>query len=94
MYTSIRNTLHAWHANYNERSKLQHAYLAVAVGTVLVAGLLGLLDYDLGQRLTAIALAALAMFFINLVAWTLLSGIVLASLDQKSANSTKTPRKK
>lgn len=82
MYKSVRKSLQAWNATNGERSKLQHTYLAIAVITILVAGLLGLLDYNLGQQLTAISMLALGMFFVNLIVWTLLSGIVLAGLDQ------------
>lgn len=93
MYKSLLKSLRSWNTTHNERTKLQHAYLATSVVTILIAGLLGLLNYDLGQQLTAVALIALGMFFVNLVAWTLLSGIVLASLDEPTT-PTKPTRKK
>lgn len=89
MYKSLLKSLRAWNENNSERQKLQHAYVATAIAAILVAGLVGLVDYDLGQRLTAIALIVLGVFFINLVAWTLLAGLVLASLDAPTRSSTK-----
>ena len=78
MYKSLLKSLRAWNESNTERVKLQHAYIAAAITAIVVAGLVGLVNYDLGQRLTAIALLVLGVFFVNLIAWTLLSGLVLA----------------
>lgn len=77
MYELMEKTLREWNASNGERVKLQHGYIAAAVVTIVAAGLVGLVNYELGQRLTALALLALAVFFINLIAWTLFDGIVL-----------------
>lgn len=91
----MMKSLREWNATHNERSKLQHAYIALAVVSIIAAGLIGLVNYDLGQRLTTIALIVLGVFFINLVAWTLLSGLVLSSLEtpRKQPRTTATAAK-
>lgn len=94
MYKTIMQSLRQWNANHNERSKLQHGYLAATVATILIAGLVGLVDYDFGQRLTTVALMLLGVFFINLIAWTLLSGLVLSALDEPKGSSKKPGAKK
>ncbi len=81
MYTLIAKTLREWNETRTERVKLQHAYVAFAIGLIVLAGLVGLVDYDLGQQMTAIALLIMAVFFVNLIAWTLLQGIVLMRLS-------------
>lgn len=87
--------LRNWNDKNSERVKLQHAYVALAVLTVVAAGLIGLVNYDLGQQLTAAALLFLGMFFINLVAWTLLSGIVLSAIsDSGSVTRPATTKRK
>lgn len=99
MYTSTKNILIKWNEHYAEREKLQHAYLALASVLIVSAGLIGLINYDLGQQMTAIALMALVVFFANMVFWTLLQGLVLMRLDresqqQKTMRATKKSRAK
>ncbi len=95
MYKNMMKSLRGWNATHSERSKLQHAYISLAVISIIAAGLIGLVNYDLGQRLTTIALIVLGVFFINLVAWTLLSGLVLSSLEtpRKQTRATATAAK-
>jgi tellurite resistance protein TehA-like permease len=92
MYNSIKKMLVKWNASYDEREKLQHAYVALAFMLVIGAGLIGLINYDLSQQMTAIALLFLVMFVVNLVFWTLLQGIVLMRLD-KITRTKKTTKK-
>lgn len=86
MYKLFIKSLIEWNETSSDRVKLQHAYVASAVLIVLLAGLVGLVNYDLGQQMTTVALLALGVFIVNLIAWTLLQGIVLMRL---SAASTK-----
>ena len=90
----IRNTLRDWHATHDDRTKLQHAYIAFAVVSIVAAGLIGLVNYDLGQQLTALALLSLAIFFVNLLAWTLLQGLVLMNLDKSEQSAAVSAQKK
>lgn len=93
MYETIIKSLSEWNASHSERSKLQHGYIGLTVATILLAGLIGLIDYDLGQRLTALALLLLGVFFVNLITWTLLSGLLLSSLDERTATKPAVKRK-
>ncbi|NCU38587.1 hypothetical protein EOL96_06045 [Candidatus Saccharibacteria bacterium] len=95
MYNSVKKMLVKWNVSYDEREKLQHAYVALAFMLVISAGLIGLINYDLGQQMTAIALLFLVMFVVNLVFWTLLQGIVLMRLDKitRTKNTTKKTKK-
>lgn len=84
MYKMIMNALFEWNDTRSERAKLQYAYVISAIALIILAGLVGLINYDLGQQMTAVALLALAIFFVNLVVWTLLQGIVFVRLTHMS----------
>lgn len=98
MYKTIAKSLQTWHDTTSDRVKLQHAYVASAIGLLLLAGLVGLVNYDQGQRIVTVALLCLGAFLVNMVAWALLSGLVLLRLnkpDQTTTTKTKpTSRKK
>lgn len=94
MYHSLKHSLISWAQHTSDRQKLQHAYIAVAVTLLVVAGVLGLLNYVLGQQLLAIAIAAAGVFLVNAVAWALLQSFVLLRLPARSASVKPAPRKK
>jgi cell division protein FtsW (lipid II flippase) len=80
MFESIKNTLSAWNTQNSERAKLQHAYIAVAGTLLLVAGVIGLMNHELGQNILAVAIVCAAMFLANAVAWSLLQSALLFRL--------------
>ena len=55
MIESLNEFLSKWKANSNDRVKLQHTYLAASVALVLAAGIVGLINYSVGQQLLAVA---------------------------------------
>jgi hypothetical protein len=55
------------------------------VTLLFVAGIIGLINYDLGQKILFVAILALAMFLINAVAWALLQSFVLLRLGASEA---------
>lgn len=88
MVQVITNALREWNETTDGRSKLQHAYLMASGVLLFVAGILGLINYDLGQKILFVAILAIAMFFINAVAWALLQSFVLLRIS-----ATKTTEK-
>ncbi len=98
MFETIRKSVEQWNNTTTERAKLQHTYIAVAIASILVAGLVGLVNYELGQQLVAFALLCAAVFLINALTWALLSGLVIVKLDsqpkaQAKAQATKAATK-
>lgn len=81
---SIRNTLQSWSQSTDERTKLQQAYLVAAVVLVILAGVVGLVNYNLGQQIVLLALVAGSIFIINAVAWALLQSFILLHIDRDS----------
>jgi cell division protein FtsW (lipid II flippase) len=89
MFESIKETLVTWNSKNDERAKLQQAYVAIAVIMLIVAGLVGLLNRDLGQNLLLIAIISAGMFLVNAVVWSLLQSALLARLTVRRAASTR-----
>jgi len=85
MIQSLKDMLQDWNASRGERAKLQHAYLAVSLAGIVVAGLVGLLDYDASRAILRVAFAGLAIFAINAVVWALLFSLVVNKLPTKTA---------
>lgn len=81
MITAIYRTLQEWNDTTDGRQKLQHAYLFSAGLLVLAAGVLGLINYDMGQRVLLIAIIAGGLFFVNAIAWALLQSFVLLRIS-------------
>ncbi|CAN5602735.1 hypothetical protein BH23PAT1_BH23PAT1_0720 [soil metagenome] len=80
MPETIQIILKDWNLKHSERQKMQHAYLSVGIAGVVVAGLFSLVNAELGQRILSIALAALAVFVINMLFWALMFGLVISKL--------------
>lgn len=85
MIDVIQKALHEWSNTTDGREKLQHTYIVAAITLVLAAGIIGLINYDLGQKLLFVAILAVAMFFINAVAWALLQSFILLKLGTDKA---------
>lgn len=77
MIQGVKDLLSQWNAAHGERAKLQHAYLVVSLLGIIVAGLVGLLNYDASRALLRICFAGLGIFVANGIVWALLSGLVL-----------------
>lgn len=80
MLETIKQMLKDWNSKYSERQKMQHAYLGVGVMGILMAGLFSLANAEFGQRVLDVALAALAIFVINVLFWALMVGLVITKL--------------
>lgn len=82
---TIRETLQKWNENYDNRAKLQSVYLAISISTLVIAGIVGLLNHDLGQNILLISLVAFVVFLVNSVTWALLQSFVLIPLSKSQS---------
>lgn len=87
MWTSFTQFLHDWNKNTSERIKLQHTCLVLGFAILILAGLVGLLNYHLGQTLVGAALGIFLVFVANAVIWALLQSFIISRIPR-------TPRKK
>lgn len=86
MIQSIKELLATWNIEHGDRVKLQHAYLVIAVATIVIAGLVSLIDDRTGQLLVNVALCALGVFVANVIVWALLYSLVITKLPSRKNN--------
>jgi cell division protein FtsW (lipid II flippase) len=83
MFNALYNAILEWNRTTNERQKLQHAYITIAITIVLIAGLVSLLDSQTGQDLLIVSVAAGGIFLANAVLWSILDSVVIAKLSNR-----------
>lgn len=83
MIQTFKDMLSEWNTRYSERVKLQHAYLAAAVVGIVVAGLVGLLNYDASRAILRVCFAGLGIVLVNAIGWALLFSFVVNRLPKK-----------
>lgn len=69
--------LKEWNRSSNERTKLQHAYLALVVMIVVLAGIITLLNPSLGHTIVSFAGFLGLAFISNAIVWALLKSFVI-----------------
>ena len=86
---SIMDVLRAWNKSTPERVKLQHVYIAIIIAVTLVAGLVSLINAQLGRQLITVAGIALVAVIANALTWALIRVYLLDRLDRKRPSSKK-----
>jgi cell division protein FtsW (lipid II flippase) len=82
----LQSFLREWNKETNERAKLQRAYIALVAIIIIIAGLITLVNADLGHLIVTVAgLLALACFT-NAVLWALLKSFVIDRITAKRSN--------
>ena len=89
MTPTLLESLRNWNKTHNERVKLQHAYFVLIVTLVVIAGLVSLLNIDLGRRILALGSIMGGVFLINAVAWPLLQSFVFSRLSAANRSTKK-----
>ena len=82
MIQSLTAMLADWNGRYGERAKLQHAYIVAGVFGVIVAGLVGLLNYDASRAILRVCFAGFGIVVVNAIAWALLFSFVTNKLPK------------
>lgn len=89
MIDSVKELLANWKTSSSDRAKLQHAYLVIVIALVLAAGVVGLVNYGIGQQLLAVAVVCAGVFLANAVVWSLLQSAVLLRIGGRKPSSRK-----
>lgn len=89
MFDSVKESLQKWNARYDSRAKLQHTYIVTAIGLVLVAGVVGLVNRSMGQNILVAAIIGAGAFLTNAVVWSLLQSAVLSRLTTRRKGVSK-----
>ncbi len=85
---SFASVLRTWNKQHSSFTKLQHAYAAITILAFITAGLIGLLNYRLGQSILFVAMCSLLIFIANGVVWALVKTFLMPA-EKKSASSRK-----
>lgn len=83
------DVLRAWNKSTPERVKLQHVYIAIIIAVTVVAGLVSLINAQLGRQLLTVAGIALVAVIANALTWALIRVYLLNRLDRKRPSSKK-----
>jgi hypothetical protein len=83
VFQTIKDMLIDWNATYSERAKLQHTYILLSIAGIVLAGLVGLLNYDASRAILRICFAGLGIFLVNAIAWALLFALVTNKLPSR-----------
>lgn len=84
IFEDILESLMKWRSATNERQKLQHSYLVIIALGLIIAGLISLIEPDLGHKIAKIALFALFAFVANALTWNLLNSAVISKLPART----------
>lgn len=80
---TLKTMLIDWNAKYNERTKLQHAYVIFSLIGIVIAGLVGLLDYNASRAILRVCFMGIGIFGVNAIAWALLFSLVINKLPAR-----------
>lgn len=83
MYSVLNDALRQWNRTNDRHTKLQYIYVVLAVGVLVLAGLIGLINYDLGQNLLKVSVALVGVFVVNAVAWALADSFIVSRLARR-----------
>ena len=86
---SLHTALREWNKRENSFTKLQHTYVAIIVVMLVAAGIIGLVNYSLGQSILFVTVAAVLVFISNGVVWALLNAFITPRLSKFSPRTNK-----
>lgn len=93
MFETLKESLTAWNATTNDRAKLQHAYIVLAISLLVAAGVVGLINHGIGQNVLLLAIISAAMFLVNAVVWSLLQSAVLSRVGSRKTSVARKTKK-
>ena len=86
---SLQSILKNWNKKHDSFSKLQHTYMGITITSFLVAGLISLINYSLGQSILFVAMCALLVFIANGVVWALVRTFLTPSQEKPQTTRKK-----
>ena len=85
----IMKYLTKWNSSTDNLAKLQAAYGVLALATLLIAGLVSLIHYNLGQSILFLAIVFGLTFIGNGVVWALVRTFALPHIEKAKPTSTR-----
>ncbi len=90
----LRQFAAEWNDDRNQRTKLQQAYITVAVLLSAVAGMFVLVNADISRVLVLVAVGLAGVYIANAAMWLLLDSIVSPKLPKPEVKSARVSRRK
>lgn len=84
----IKDAIATWRTK-SELVKLQYVYAFVVVVTLVLAGLVGLLNQSVAWSILAVSWVATLAFFVNLITWALVNLFETQTKPQKPTTRSK-----
>lgn len=85
----FKKSLVAWNKKTDNFAKLQAGYAALAAGLFLLAGIVGLIQYSLGQTLLFFALILTLTFVANGVMFALIRTFIAPTIERSDVKARK-----
>lgn len=93
MFSLLKQFLIEWNSGKNQRSKLQQAYVILAIGLTIAAGLSSLSQADLSRSLMLLATFLAAVYLVNGATWAILEAFVTPRLPKPAPTTTAKAKK-
>lgn len=93
MNETIIQALRQWHAEHDARQKLQHLYIVIIFSTLVLAGLISLVNYQIGQNILLIASVGALVYMVNLITWAMFDSLTRNFFYPKPKPSAKSKTK-
>ena len=78
-----------WLANKNQRAKLQQIYATLACVLIVIAGLITLINAEVGHVVVKIGLFAAAIFVTNAIVWSLTDAFIAPRIAKLVKSNSK-----
>lgn len=78
-----------WNKGNDSLAKLQGTYAVLAIAMVLLAGLVSLINQNLGQSILFLAFVLLLTFIGNGIVWSLLRTFVVPHIKESKPSTTR-----
>lgn len=85
----IMTFLAKWNKGNDSLAKLQGTYAVLAIAMVLLAGLVSLINQNLGQSILFLAFVLLLTFIGNGIVWSLLRTFVVPRIKESKPSTTR-----
>lgn len=90
----LRQFVAEWNGDRNQRTKLQRAYVLVAMLLSTIAGIFILINIDVSRALMFAAVGLAGVYIANATMWLLLDSIVSPKLPKPEVKPARAPRRK
>ncbi len=90
----MKAAIQQWNKKYDNLTKLQQFYFSLGFVLLVVAGLISLMNHQLGLLLLQFAQYCGGIFVVNFLVWLLFNALVVEKIPQEKAKKSTTKKAK